>query len=170
MIELYRCMVPAGNLLNDNVGTHYKEHMNKIQKLTDQFISIFNKEEKGFCGFTIPDVDYIKSKIGETVSIRCEIWRCKNTLFDPQNYAKTFKAPIDLLVHNGFIQDDNWKFVNGITYSGGGMNAWQKRAFRVKDDNGVFLDDGLPIELTPDWWIANASECYNDVILRVLIE
>lgn len=57
------------------------------------------------------------------VSMRCEVWKVSDRRFDPQNYAKTFKAPLDMLVHDGYIEDDSWKFVEGITYAGGGPSA-----------------------------------------------
>lgn len=163
MIELYRCIIPASKLINDNVGTHYKAHQGKIDWLTHQFIEILNGETKTPGDFRIPDLEKVKSQLGETVHIRCEVWRCTNILFDPQNYAKTFKAPIDLLVKRGFIPDDNWKFVDGIMYCGGGYDAWSKRAIRYEGD-------GLPEQLDPKTWWKQHSDDYNDVMIRVFVK
>lgn len=163
MIELYRAIIPASKIINDNHGQHYRVHMGNLNWLTNQFNRIKNNEVETIGSFVMPSVESIKSKTeNKIISIRCEVWRCRNTLFDPQNYAKTFKAPIDLLVHNGYFEDDNWKFVNGITYVGGGASAWQQRAIRFKND-------GLPNEITPDWW-KQYSDDYNDIMIRILID
>lgn len=164
MIELYRCIVPTSKVINDNFGQYYKTHMSKLTWLTNQFNSFFINGEVGPGNFKMPDVDSIKKILHdkEFVNIRCEVWRCKNTIFDAQNYAKTFKAPIDLLVHNGFITDDSWKYVDGITYCGGGRDAWNRRPFRYEND-------GLPDELTVDWWKQYSNDL-NDIMIRVLIE
>lgn len=172
MIELYRCIVPTSKVINDNAGQHYRTHMGKLEWLTHQFNTFFMNGEKGPGNFSMPSVEEITNKLKEKsvnekiqdrmINIRCEVWRCKNTTFDPQNYAKTFKAPIDLLVHNGYFEDDSWKYVNGITYCGGGRDVWSHRPIR-------YSNDGLPEELTPDWWKEYSSD-YNDIMIRILIE
>lgn len=164
MIELYRCVIPASKVINDNAGQHYRTHMGKLEWLTNQFNLFFKGGHVGPGNFRMPNIDdvikYLNKK--EFISIRCEVWRCRNIRFDPQNYAKTFKAPIDLLVSNGYIQDDNWKFVDGITYCGGGPDVWPKRHFK-------YNDDGLPDNLTPDWWLENCSGDYNDILIRIIV-
>lgn len=164
MIELYRALIPANKVINDNHGQHYRIHQGILQWLTNQFNDFYKNESESIGNFKIPNIEEVKkiTKNKEFISIRCEVWRCRNIRFDPQNYAKTFKAPIDLLVSNGYIQDDNWKFVDGITYCGGGPEVWNKRHFRY--DN-----DGLPDDLTPDWWLENCSEDYNDILIRIII-
>lgn len=164
MIELYRSIIPVSKIINDNAGVHYKAHMGKLDWITNQFNEILTKKEKAPGDFVIPNIKEINALLKDHtfVKIRCEIWRCLNTVFDPQNYAKMFKAPIDLLVHNGYIVDDSWKYVDEISYCGGGRAVWQNRAFRIDGD-------GLPDELTPEWW-RQYSQDYNDVMLRVLIE
>ena len=79
----------------------------------------------------------------------------------------TFKAAIDMLTKYGYIIDDNWKFVNGITYVGGGPEVWNKR---LKRDNIIVEHNNLPDELTIDWWKSECSEDYNDLFIRILIE
>lgn len=163
MIELYRAMIPRRNLINDNHGTHYNNHMGNLKQLSNQFNRILNHEEfdKENVEFYIPSLDDLKD-IKYPIGIRCEVWRCRNNKFDPQNYAKTFKAPIDLLVTNGYIQDDHWRFIKGITYSGGGPDVWKERAFRYKDDK-------LPEDMYPDWW-NKYSDDYGDILIRIMIE
>lgn len=179
-MELYRAIVPANRIINDNHGQHYRIHMGNIEWLTRQFNEILEGERITTTGrgrgtqivaepyygpgkFLIPNVKEVHKFIDQNIfSIRCEVWRCVNRRFDPQNYAKTFKAPIDLLVTNSFIPDDSWKCVNGITYVGGGSEVWKDRAVR-------FENDGLPDQLTPDWW-NQYSEDYNDILIRVLVE
>lgn len=181
MLELYRTIIPSNYIINDNHGTHYKIHMNCLSFLTRQFERIINNEEDTPGNFKMPSLkeisnflncDIIKDeKEGKEylnidnypiISIRCEVWRPTNRLFDPQNYAKTFKAPIDLLVMDNYIVDDNWKYINGITYVGGGPEAWENRAFRYKND-------GLPDILTPEWW-NKYSENYGDIFIRIIID
>lgn len=178
-IELYRAIIPANRIINDNHGTHYKIHQANLEWLTLQFNSIKNGYKTIRTGrgrgahdeiveysapgnFCIPDLKDIEANIKYPIKIRCEVWRPVNRRFDPQNYAKTFKAPIDLLVSNGYIQDDNWKFVDGITYVGGGPEVWNERATR-------FDNDGLPnFDNFIDWW-NKYSENYGDILIRVII-
>lgn len=160
MIELYRFIVPVSKIINDNFGQHYKTHMGKITWLSNQFNDIFIGLSEGPGGFKIPDVEMVE--LGDTVHIICEVWRCVNTLFDPQNYAKTFKAPLDLLVKNAYFKDDNWKVVRGVTYMGGGRTAWGRA-------NRDSVEDGLPEDLSPDWW-KDYSDCNNDILIRILVE
>ena len=168
-IELYRAVIPESKIINDNSGQHYKIKMGKLNWLTNQFNRIINGEAfedpyNEALGFIMNDKDKIKKLIEDKeFSLRCEIWRCTNRRFDPQNYATTFKASIDLLVSNEYIPDDSWKFVNGITYVGGGPTVWESRAVRYKGDN-------LPDELTPDYWNKNISNSYNDILTRILIK
>lgn len=162
MIELYRAMIPANHIINDNHGQHYRIHQGNLTWIKNQFNRIFEKLEETPGNFKMPNIEDVLPHLGETISIRCEVLRCTNTLFDPHNYAKTFKTPIDLLVKNGYIKDDNWKYINGITYSGGGGNVWKSRAVRLEND-------GLPDEITPDWW-QQYTDNYGDILIRVLIE
>lgn len=160
MIELYRCIIPSTKIINDNHGQYYKIHMGKITWLCNQFNDMFIGLSKGPGDFEIPKLEDFK--VGDAVHITCEVWRCLNTLFDPHNYAKTFKGPLDLLVTNGYFKDDNWKVVKGITFMGGGRDAWQRA-------NRVVEDDGLPKLLTPDWWQEYSAD-YNDIMIRILVE
>lgn len=172
MMELYRAIVPANRIINDNHGQHYRIHQGNLQFLTNQFNEIAAGMKRCVEGehhtvapwnFHMPSLkevqEFLKGK--EFVSIRCEVWRCRNIRFDPQNYAKTFKAPLDLLVSKGYIEDDSWKFVEGITYCGGGESVYGKRAIRFKDD-------GLPDDMSPDEWM-KWSDNYNDILIRILI-
>jgi hypothetical protein len=160
MIELYRAMVPAAKLINDNHSQHYRTMMGQIEWLGYQFDNIFKGVEVGPGNFTIPDVNVAKAELGDLMSLRCEVWRCRNLPFDPHNYAKTFKASIDLLVKNGYIPDDNWKVICGSTYIGGGRDVWHDRAVR-------YQNDGLPDDLSPEWWHKYSGD-YNDLLIRVI--
>ncbi len=179
MIELYRAIVPVNHIINDNHGQHYKVHMGNIEYLTEQFESILRGEREvsqgrgrrnivepysGPGGFGIPDLDAVKKAIdfSQPRIIRCEVWKPRNLRFDPQNYAKTFKAPIDMLTKYGYIPDDSWRYVKGIMYYGGGPSVWADRAVR-------FENDGLPGELTLDWWDTVATDP-NDILIRIIVE
>ena len=194
MIELYRAVIPSDKVINDNHGAHYRVHQANLDWLTNQFNEIMNGEKvvitgrgrgvkrtiekcTGPCGFIIPNKEKIKEYIGvdkdsneqeyNLISIRCEVWKPRNIRFDPQNYCKTFKAPIDLLVHNEYIEDDNWKFVDGITYCGGGPEVWTKR-LKICELNGPngLKNDSFDL----NWWKENISEDYNDILIRILVE
>lgn len=163
MLELYRAIIPVNHIINDNHGQHYRIHMGNLEWLTSQFNRILNDELDTPGLFKIPLKDYVNDYLDNSIfSLRCEVWRPTNRRFDPQNYAKTFKAPIDLLVSNEYLPDDSWKFVNGITYVGGGFEVWKDRAFRYEND-------GLPDDLTIDWW-NNYSDNYGDILIRILVE
>ena len=173
-VELYRCVVPANRLINDNHSQHYRTHQGNLNWLTSQFNEILqndrNKREDGVVdymiapfGFSIPSKEEIQLfiKNSPNINLRCEVWRPREIAFDPQNYAKTFKAPIDLLVYNEYIPDDNWKNIAGITYCGGGGSVWQKRAWRKEGD-------GLPNELNAEIWKTIAKD-YGDIFIRILL-
>lgn len=163
-IELYRAVIPRAKIINDNSGQHYRTHQGKLSWISSQFDEIFQRIDHGPGGFQIPSKDFVLGvfPLGEPLTIICEVWRPTNNLFDPQNYSMTFKAPIDLLVHNGYIHDDNWKFVDRIIYQGGGRDAYAPR--HISYDG-----DGLPEEMTIEFWNENASD-NADILIRVFIE
>lgn len=181
MLELYRAIIPENHIINDNHGQHYRIMMGNLNWLTEQFEWIKNGFYEKTVGrgrgvhkeiinyntpgnFKIPDIQEVKNFINNNIiSIRCEVWKPTNRRFDPQNYAKTFKAPIDLLVSNGYIIDDNWKYINGITYVGGGPEVWGDRAERFVNDN--LPDSGSDFI---NWW-KQYSENYNDILIRIII-
>lgn len=139
--------------------------MGKLTFLTNQFNAILEGNPNDLaCGFRIPNLESVEEKIGEKefIKLRCEVWRPREITFDPQNYSKTFKAPIDLLSSNGFIKDDSWKSVDEISYTGGGGSVWKRKAVRYEGD-------GLPDKLTPQWWMEQTGD-YNDILIRVLVE
>lgn len=150
-------MIPVNKIINDNHGQHYRTMEGKLNWLTGQFNRVLSGFES-LDGFTMPKEK--KMTHSKNISIICEVWRCTNRLFDPQNYAKTFKAPIDLLVKNEWLPDDNWKNIRGITYTGGGSDVWRERAIRLGND-------GLPEEITPEWW-KQYSDDYGDIFIRIL--
>lgn len=145
---LYSAIIPEGFIINDNHGQHYRIHQRNIEWLAWQFESIHNgyytqmagrgtnrhevkNEVVGALGFKMnfnpEDVrNFMKSKNRPTISIRCEVWKIGNRRFDPQNYAKTFKAPLDMLVKHNYIADDSWKFVDSISYAGGGPEVFSR--------------------------------------------
>ena len=159
-IELYRTIIPTSKIINDNHGQHYRVHMGNIEWLTDQFNRIFSGKEIAPGDFSIPNKEEVLSSIqNKKIYLRCEVWRCVNTVFDPQNYAKTFKAPIDMLVHNGYIKDDSWKYLEKVEYSGGGPESWNK-ALRYKND-------GFENDLTKDWWNQQQYESLNKAMKEI---
>lgn len=162
MIELYRAIIPENFLINDNHSQHYRVHQKKLELLTQQYKRIKHLQEKTPGDFVIPDASSVCEIYNKIITIRCEVWRCVNREFDPQNYTKVFKAPIDLLSSDGYFKNDSWKYVNGILYVGGGREVWKDRAFR-------YHNDGLPEELTPEWWKKH-SQNYNDILIRVIID
>ena len=195
MIELYRAIIPSNKIINDNHGQHYRIIQNSLEWLTEQFswtkdgyyLKTIGRgrgahkekiEYKTPFGFKMPSLKEVKKYMYDNnkndnsedsiISIRCEVWKPRNLRFDPQNYAHTFKAAIDMLTKYEYIIDDNWKFVNGITYVGGGPDVWNKRL--AKDDIFTFNNEHLPEELTPDIWKSECSEDYNDILIRILVE
>ena len=173
-IELYRDMVPASKLINDNANQHYKIHMGILSYHEDHFNEMLDGIITGPGKFTIPDICDVTNQLNfdSELQLRFEIWKLRNIRFDFMNYSKTFKTPLDMLVSSGFLPDDNWKYINNISYSGGGHSAWHDRAFRSEDD-------GLPDELTTEWWEDNAISNHfrgrgrtnglNDTMIRILI-
>ena len=97
MIELYRAIIPRNHIINDNHDQHYRIHQGNLDWLTRQFKRIKNNEalDNENVNFFIPSKNIIK--INYPISIICEVWRPVNRRFDPQNYAKTFKAFINPL-------------------------------------------------------------------------
>lgn len=178
MIELYRAMIPSNYIINDNHGQHYKVHMGCLDFLTKQFERILNNEEEAPGNFKIPSINELSNYLGIDINLEnnvlsydndkyplidiiCEVWRPIHRRFDPQNYAKTFKAPIDLLTKYGYIIDDNWQYINSITYKGGGPSVWDKRHFAYNNDN-------LPKELDINWW-NSYSDYTGDIFIRIMI-
>lgn len=112
---------------------------------------------------------------GINVFLRFEVWRMSNRVFDPQNYSKTFKAPLDMLVHYGYLPDDSWKYVIDTMFSGGGIDAW-------KDPRRHFLHgiDGLPEDISAKWWrdsmkgcgleVTDGKEDFNGILIRILVK
>lgn len=162
-IELYRAIIPENKIINDNNGQHYRIKMGKLDWLTNQFNRILNEETDEGANFSFKSIDLesLKKKVENPFSIRCEIWRCCNRRFDCQNYCTTFKAPIDLLVHNGYIPDDSWKFINSIEYSGGGYDAWS-RAVRYEND-------GLTENFLEELFVQKRMS-QNDILIRILVK
>lgn len=158
-IELYRAIIPYRKVINDNHDTHYRTHQGNIDFLTTQYERIKANEVKTPGNFKIPDKNTINHS--GFIEIRCEIWRPRNIRFDPQNYAKTFKAPIDMLVADGFIRDDSWQFVSSISYCGGGPDVWNTRPYR-------YDGDGLPDDLLKFWQDENID--LNDPMIRILVK
>ena len=157
-IELYRAIVPAKKLINDNQGQHYRTMQGKLDWLSEQFERIMLGEEKTPGEFKMIKAEEVPFKIEK---LTCEVWRCNNRLFDPHNYAKTFKAPIDLLTKYKFWEDDNWRYIVALTFVGGGIDAWpDNRAFRYKGD-------GLPKELNLSW-LKEYTDDPNAVLIRII--
>ena len=173
-IELYRDMIPASKLINDNANQHYRIHMGILSYHEDHFNEMLNKIITGPGNFNIPDLNTVSQVINfdKEIDLRFELWKLKNIRFDYMNYSKTFKSPLDMLVKSGYLPDDNWKIVSNINYTGGGRDAWKERAFRYEND-------GLPEELTTEWWVNNAlsnhfrgkgkTDGLNDTMIRILI-
>lgn len=177
MIELYRSIIPSNKIINDNHDTHYRIHAANINWISWQFNLIKDEVITGPGGFKIPklqDIDGIYDK--GNLDIRCEIWKSSNRIFDSQNYSKTFKPIIDLLVESGYMIDDNVKYVNSIAFSGGGPNIYANtnRAFR-------YDGDCLPEELTQEYFTNNnivtngyipnsrIHEDRNSIMVRVIV-
>lgn len=193
MITIYSSIIPGNKCINDNWGQHYRSQIGALEWLTWQYESIkrgyWEKpvgrgEKKTFvkesyiapAGFHIPS----KSEVHEhlnlgkdvLVNIRCEVWRCTEQRFDPHNYAHTIKQPLDLLVNEGYIEDDDWQHVNSMTFTGGGRKAWSRHADAVNQT--------LPDDISPEWWREQLSgECIkviNDktdltgIMIRILLD
>jgi len=147
-IELYRAFIPNGKIINANGEAHYKIRQGKFEWLGKQYNRIksgeafFNETTEEF---KLPDANEVSLFIGDSeIELKCEIIKFGNKTFDPPNYADTFKAPIDKLVGDGFLKDDSLKIIRSYTYVGIGTDTWN-RATRYEND-------GLPNELTNEWW------------------
>lgn len=161
MIELYRAIVPTSKIINENWGQTYRARQGKMEWLSRQCERIMSNEalDNENCHFIMPAV--FNEPI-EKFRVICQIFRFGNRDFDPQNYATMFKPIIDKLVSHNYLLNDSFKNVRSVTYEGGGHEQWKERAVR-------FPNDGLPDELTYEWWLANV-ETKTDVLLRVIIE
>lgn len=163
-IELYRAVIPANKLLNENHGQHYRIQMGKQAFLQNQFEDLFEGRTIGIGSFKMPDPKEISKLIGDNdFVVIMEAWRPKNYSFDPLNYTRTYKVPLDLLIKNGYAVDDNWKYISSYNATGGGGSVWPERAFRYEDD-------GLPDELTLDWWMDNISSEPTDMLIRIIFD
>ena len=162
-IEVYRACIPASKLMNENHGQHYRVQMGQQKFIGNQFNDLFEGREDGVAGFVMPRPEEISELIGENdFTVIMEAWRPQNYSFDPLNYSRTYKLPLDLLIKNGYAVDDNWKYVNGYLITGGGASAWN-RAFRYEGD-------GLPNELTVPWWNDHCSSENSDMLIRVIFD
>lgn len=181
-LELYRSVVPPTKIINDNHGQHYRVHQGIIQWLTDSFNDTIRGYSEMYtgrgqnrklqqvkvervCGWEPVPVERAKTfeqlaRKDGGLYVRAEVWRPRELRFDPQNYAKTFKAPLDLLVHGGWLSDDSWKVLNGIIYTGGGGSVWKDRAWR-------YGGDGLPDDLL-QWWLDEKIEL-NAILIRIIM-
>lgn len=146
----------------------YMPQMNKVHKYLGIKI-----DEKSFGEFTQEGRElYAEECGGVLVNLECQVFRPTNRVFDAQNYAKTFKAPLDLLVHHGYLPDDSWKYVNRISYCGGGWEAW-KRYVNT-------FDAEMPKELTSNLWreqlskaginVSGGKDDFNHILIRILVE
>lgn len=178
-IELYRAVIPASHVINDNHGQHYRTIMGNQNWLAQQYeaakegtweVSVgrgrdAHMETVGFtmpCGFVMPDQQWVKEMVGgKQVVLHHEVWKLGDRKFDPHNYAHTFKTPLDLLVKDGYLEDDSWKYVLRTEFTGGGYAVWKDRALR-------WDGDGLPDEFTLDWWNSMGAD-KNDAFIRTLI-
>lgn len=178
--ELYRSVIPANKVINDNHGQHYRSIQGNQQWLLEQFEAM----QQGYwelyrgrganrhlervpyqppCGFEFPQKDDVVSLFGsEPVVLHHEVWKLGSRRFDPHNYAHTFKAPLDALVQKGYLQDDSWKFVLRTEFTGGGYEVWKERAVRYEND-------GLPDEFTLNWWKDTLKAEANDIFVRTLV-
>lgn len=162
-IEIYRACIPASKLMNENSGQHYKTHIGKQTFIGNQFDDLFYDRKEGIGGFKMPSAEYISSLIGDRdFTVIMEAWRPQNYSFDPLNYSRTYKLPLDLLIKYGYAADDNWKYVNGYNITGGGASAWN-RAYR-------YDGDGLPDEMNIYWWGDNCSSEYTDMLIRIIFD
>lgn len=187
VVEMYRAVIPANKVINDNHGQHYRTIQGNQEWLGEQIQALmqgFWMVPKGRganrhvekmhypppSGFSFPEVESVKrwfegkinQKTGEPepVVLRHEVWKLGNRRFDPHNYAHTFKTPLDVLVHKGFVPDDSWKYILRTEFSGGGYAVWG-RAMRYEND-------GLPDGFTLDWWRSIGAE-NNDILARTLV-
>lgn len=160
-LEIYRQMIPTNKMMTENNKVNYRVHQGKLAYLDSRTKNLISGFEKGIGGFVVPDKEKIK-QITDNVPFKMilEIWKFKNILFDVQNYAKSYKAQIDVFTSMGYLNDDNWKNIYPIIMVGGGRDAWD-RAYRYKND-------GLPDELTSEWWKDHGN--LNDSLLRIIID
>lgn len=133
----------------------------------------------------MPDVKTVREfsdSKEDGVSLICEVWKLQNRSFDPHNYASTFKGPIDKLINKGYIEDDNYRFVREITYTGGSIEYFKKRCRidKTQDDpinSGKITEKELEL-----WWDFEKNEkgvwtptensiadTRDDILIRILV-
>lgn len=183
-IELYRAFVPRTKILNDNGGQHYRTMQGKLNWLENQYQAWKDEDPSmnSMIGhFSPKNVQEIHELfVDKEVDIRLEVWRPTNRRFDPHNYSKTFKPMIDALVADGYIDDDSWAYINSTTFVGGGFDAWHRsyQSRIVDKDSETFykdkkgyelLDDGLPREMSADWW-REFTDDLGEIFVRVLFK
>ena len=194
-LEMYRAIIPGNKCINDNWGNHYRPQMGNIEWLAWQYESIKNGywkkpvgrgagktfERESYIapgGFVMPDLENSLHWLGDgsaqPLLVHCEVWRCTGQLFDPHNYAHTVKQPMDMLVHDGYLKDDNWHYVQGMCFSGGGAEVWGQRRLQAANEGE------LPAKLTPRWWreqmesqrmkVADDKTDLTGILVRILFE
>lgn len=158
-IEVFRSIIPADKLINDNSGQHYKTLMGKTKWLTN--LTINNIEgDRLIEGFEVPSIQEVHEIIDpNSFCLVLEHWKCQRR-FDLANYESTFKPIIDVFSSRGYWTDDAWEFLRPVLFSGGDHKAWQD-AIRGEDD-------GLPEDIRKDWWTYHEANPRQDSFIRII--
>lgn len=159
-IEIFRSVIPANKLINDNSGQHYRILTGKSKWLTNKAVRAI-EGEVGPGGFVTPSIQEVQSVIaGDQFSIIAEHWKCQRS-FDLANYEMTFKSIIDVFSKMGYWTDDAWKYLSPFVFSGGDSTIWRERAIRKEAD-------GLPDKLDKHWWIQEDAVPKTDSFIRII--
>lgn len=163
-----RMSIPPGKVINDNGDVHYRAHQGKIAYLstTAESYLLGGSPFKGFPTQGNPEAlaEMVRS-LGSPIGIIQETWRFGNRRFDPQNLSKTFKGPLDILVSNGVLPDDNFKNIKFVKIVGGSLEYLSKSGDERR--RADCLNSELLIPYSLDEWL----EEYGDVqstLIRII--
>lgn len=161
VIEVFRYIIPHNKIINDNSGQHYKTLQGKTKWLVNLATNAIEgfKEMPG--GFMIPSKEEVQQVIDkDRFSLVLEHWKCQRR-FDLANYEMTYKPIIDVFSYMGYWNDDAWKYLSPVIFSGGDHSVWDERSIRYKGDN-------LPDSISKEWWLDNESDPIKDSFIRIL--
>lgn len=159
-IEIFRAIIPANKLINDNSGQHYRIMAGKGKWLTNLATNAIDGIIELPDNFKIPSVEKVNEIINPNrFTLILEHWKCQRS-FDLANYEMTFKHIIDVFSKRGYWKDDAWKYLNPLIFAGGDHSNWSKA---TKGTLSNLSDD-----IRKEWWLNNNANPTSDSLIRII--